>query len=165
MRTVKKRRFLSVESRQHCGGFTIIEVLIVLAIAGMILLIVFAAIPALTRSGRNNQRRQDVQAVLAFISHYELNHSGNLPLNSDFAASNTRLSYYTVSNINIHPVLLSSLPVTESNAGNTETMDIYNYQKCLSTGNSDSSGAGYNDIVALFTAETGGGTSTQCQQL
>jgi prepilin-type N-terminal cleavage/methylation domain-containing protein len=34
-------------------GFTIIEVMIVLAIAGLILLIVFLAVPALEREARN----------------------------------------------------------------------------------------------------------------
>jgi prepilin-type N-terminal cleavage/methylation domain-containing protein len=36
------------------AGFTIIEVLIVLAIAALILLIVFLAVPALQRNARNN---------------------------------------------------------------------------------------------------------------
>lgn len=67
---------LSRDSR----GFTITEMMIVLAIAGMILLIIFEAIPALQRSSRNNQRRQDVQTMLAAVSHYELNDSGNFPL-------------------------------------------------------------------------------------
>jgi type II secretory pathway pseudopilin PulG len=53
--------------------------MIVLAIAGMILLIIFEAIPALQRSSRNNQRRQDIQTMLAAVSHYELNDSGNFP--------------------------------------------------------------------------------------
>jgi len=60
-------------------GFTITEMMIVLAMAGLILLIIFEAIPALERSSRNNQRRQDVQTMLAAVSHYELNDSGNFP--------------------------------------------------------------------------------------
>ena len=39
-------------------GFTIIEVMIVLAIAGLILLIVFLAVPALQRNGRNTTKKQ-----------------------------------------------------------------------------------------------------------
>jgi type II secretory pathway pseudopilin PulG len=61
------------------AGFTIIETLIVLIIAGLFLLIVFEALPALGRSSRNNQRKQDVQAVLEAISDYELNNSGDAP--------------------------------------------------------------------------------------
>jgi prepilin-type N-terminal cleavage/methylation domain-containing protein len=61
------------------AGFTIVETLIVLAIAGLILLIVFEALPALDRSSRNNQRKQDVQTILEAISNYELNNSGDFP--------------------------------------------------------------------------------------
>ncbi len=60
-------------------GFTIIEVLFVLAIAGVMLFLVFQAIPALQRSSRNNQRNHDAATILAAVSHYELNHSGNFP--------------------------------------------------------------------------------------
>ena len=41
-------------------GFTIIEVALVLAIAGLIFLVVFLALPALQRSQRDTARRQDV---------------------------------------------------------------------------------------------------------
>src|SRR6202012_43961 len=68
-------------------GFTIIEVLIVLAIAGLILMIVFLAVPALQRNSRNTQRKNDVQALLGAISEYEDNNNGSLP-----AAGATSLS-------------------------------------------------------------------------
>ena len=48
-------------------GFTIIEVLIVLAIASLIMLIVFLAVPALQRNWRNHQRRQDASLIFAAI--------------------------------------------------------------------------------------------------
>jgi prepilin-type N-terminal cleavage/methylation domain-containing protein len=60
-------------------GFTIIEVLIVLAIAGLILLIVFLAVPALQRNSRNTQRKNDVAAVLAAVSEFSNNNAGALP--------------------------------------------------------------------------------------
>ena len=40
------------------GGFTIIEVVLVLAIAGLIFLMVFIALPTLQRSQRDTQRRK-----------------------------------------------------------------------------------------------------------
>lgn len=60
-------------------GFTIIEVLIVLAIAGLILLIIFLAVPALQRNSRNTQRRNDVAAILGGVSTYANNNNGRLP--------------------------------------------------------------------------------------
>ena len=41
-------------------GFTIIEVVLVLAIAGLIFLMVFVALPQLQSSQRDTQRRQDM---------------------------------------------------------------------------------------------------------
>jgi prepilin-type N-terminal cleavage/methylation domain-containing protein len=62
---------LSKNRQQH--GFTIIEVMIVLAIAGLILLIVFLAVPALQRNARNTQRRNDAGQISAAIATYEAN--------------------------------------------------------------------------------------------
>lgn len=67
-------------------GFTIIEVLIVLAIAGLILLIVFLAVPALQRSARNTQRKNDVAAVASAVANYISNNNGVLP---DYASPGT----------------------------------------------------------------------------
>ncbi|WP_366535663.1 type II secretion system protein, partial [Streptococcus pneumoniae] len=64
-------------------GFTIIEVMIVLAIAGLILLIVFLAVPALQRNSRNTQRKQDSAAALAAINEYANNNNGTLPSTDD----------------------------------------------------------------------------------
>jgi len=60
-------------------GFTIIEVMIVLAIAGLILAIVFLAVPALQRNARNNSRRNDVSHFIGLINEYEANNNGQLP--------------------------------------------------------------------------------------
>lgn len=65
------------EKRQQ--GFTIIEVLIVLAIAALILLIVFLAVPALQRNSRNTQRNNDVAALASALSNYASNNNGTLP--------------------------------------------------------------------------------------
>jgi prepilin-type N-terminal cleavage/methylation domain-containing protein len=56
------------ERRQQ--GFTIIEILIVLAIAGLILLIVFFAVPALQRSARNSRRKNDLARFYTAIQEY-----------------------------------------------------------------------------------------------
>ncbi|HUD06192.1 MAG TPA: type II secretion system protein [Candidatus Saccharimonadales bacterium] len=65
--------------RKKTEGFTIIEVMIVLAIAGLILLIVFLAVPALQRSAKNQQRKTDATAMATAISDYESNNNGQLP--------------------------------------------------------------------------------------
>lgn len=60
-------------------GFTIIEVLIVLAIAGLILLIVFLAVPQLQRNSRNTAIKTDAQAVGATIQEYQSVNNGQMP--------------------------------------------------------------------------------------
>lgn len=70
---------LSTIKNRKEQGFTIIEVLIVLAIAGLILLVVFLAVPALQRNARNTSRKQDVANIMAGISEYVNNNNGNLP--------------------------------------------------------------------------------------
>ena len=61
-------------------GFTIIEVVLVLAIAGLIFLMVFVALPALQRSQRDTARRNDMSRVDTSLQQYQTNHS-NLPDN------------------------------------------------------------------------------------
>ena len=60
-------------------GFTIIEVVLVLAIAGLIFLMVFIALPALQRSQRDTQRRDDMARFLSQLNQYQANNSGKVP--------------------------------------------------------------------------------------
>ncbi len=60
-------------------GFTIIEVVLVLAIAALIMLMVFIAWPALQRSQRDNARKQDAQTVGSAIATYRSNNQGAAP--------------------------------------------------------------------------------------
>lgn len=60
-------------------GFTIIEVVLVLAIAGLIFLMVFIALPALQRSQRDTQRKNDVSRLVTAVTNYSSNNRGNLP--------------------------------------------------------------------------------------
>lgn len=66
--------------RKNKSGFTIIEVVLVLAIAGLIFVMVFIALPALQQSQRNTQRRDDVDRVMAAIVDYQKNNHGKSPL-------------------------------------------------------------------------------------
>lgn len=80
--------------KKQTSGFTIIEVLIVLAIAGLILLIVFLAVPALQRNNRNTQRRNDVSAILGGISEFVSNNNGALPTTAAQIDDNANTGYY-----------------------------------------------------------------------
>lgn len=70
---------MAKENIKSKKGFTIIEVVLVLAIAGLIFLMVFVALPALQRSQRDTQRRQDYADLSAAIASYMTNNNGKLP--------------------------------------------------------------------------------------
>lgn len=60
-------------------GFTIIEVVLVLAIAGLIFLMVFVALPALQRSQRDTQRRDDMARFASQLTQYQSNNGNKIP--------------------------------------------------------------------------------------
>jgi prepilin-type N-terminal cleavage/methylation domain-containing protein len=70
---------LSKLKKSNGKGFTIIEVMIVLAIAGLILLIVLLAVPALQRSARNTQRKNDASSIASAISNSINDNNGTVP--------------------------------------------------------------------------------------
>lgn len=65
--------------QQKEKGFTIIEVVLVLAIAGLIFLMVFIALPALQRSQRDSQRKGDLSRVQTALTSYSSVNRGNVP--------------------------------------------------------------------------------------
>lgn len=66
-------------TKERSSGFTIIEVMIVLAIAGLIMVIVFIAVPQLQRQQRNNARKNVINRVVTEVNNYASNNSGNVP--------------------------------------------------------------------------------------
>jgi len=63
------------------NGFTIIEVSLVLAIAGLIFLMMLVALPALRASERDTERREAVVLLIDAIKKYQSNNRGALPSN------------------------------------------------------------------------------------
>ena len=74
-------------------GFTIIEVVLVLAIAGLIFLMVFIALPALQRSQRDTQRRDDMARFLSQLNQYQANNAGQVPAATKAGYEAFRLNY------------------------------------------------------------------------
>ena len=74
-----KQLKLKTPNNQTKKGFTIIEVVLVLAIAGLIFLMVFIALPALQRNQRDTQRKNDLSRTLTAVQSYQSNNRGQLP--------------------------------------------------------------------------------------
>lgn len=69
-------------------GFTIIEVVLVLAIAGLIFMMVFVALPALQRAQKDTETKNNVSVIAAGIVTYVSNNSGVFPLATSITTSN-----------------------------------------------------------------------------
>ena len=80
--------------KRNENGFTIIEVVLVLAIAGLIFLAVFIALPALQRGQRDNQRRQDAARFATQLQQYATNNNGSMPTGANI---NTFATNYLLS--------------------------------------------------------------------
>ena len=156
------------KTNKRQSGFTIIEVLIVLAIAGLIMLIVFLAVPALQRNARNNQRNRDVSALLGGMSEFVNNNNGTLPTGGTFSAGTTAtigtsgtntvpvsLSYYDGSKISI----VDGSAAAVSNPNSNEKVIIVTGATCSSTVG-DSAVGPSRGYVALYTLEN---NSKQCK--
>lgn len=61
-------------SKKHTG-FTIVEVLIVLAVASLIMLIVFGAVPAMNRNSRNYGRKRYAEYLAGILEEYKGNYN------------------------------------------------------------------------------------------
>ncbi len=80
-------------------GFTLIEIVLVLAIAGLLLVIVFLAVSGAQKSRRDSQRKNDLSRVAAVLEQYASNNGGTYPASQ--AAFNTALTgSYAITNAN-----------------------------------------------------------------
>jgi len=75
--------------KKQTEGFTIIEVLIVLAIAGLIMIIVFLAVPALQRNQRNQTYRTEANNAANAYQEVSANKGGNALTPSDSTTANS----------------------------------------------------------------------------
>jgi prepilin-type N-terminal cleavage/methylation domain-containing protein len=135
-------------------GFTIIEVLIVLAIAGLIMIIVFLAVPALQRNQRNQSSRTEANNLLSAAAEISANKAGAPVVATDntaiLAASNAKV----ITTLTIQAETGSALP--------TETMAIIRTAaKCNVALNETLTGTS-RQIALLFLVETATATQIQC---
>lgn len=145
-------------NKSKSEGFTIIEVMIVLAIAGLILLIVFLAVPALQRNSRNSQRKSDVGRIGTAATTIASNNNNNYTSITGGAAGSLAteagtLGYYDSANIGAGP---SSTASNLTNGTDKDHVFVVTDAKC----------SGVNAVVAkrqiaVFYATEGGGGDTK----
>lgn len=67
----------------HKKGFTLIEIVLVLAIASLIMLLVFLVLPSVRRSQRDQGRKTDAGKITAQLEQYAGNNDGSYPKAAD----------------------------------------------------------------------------------
>ncbi len=153
---------MNVTQKSKQNGFTIIEVVLVLAIAALIFLMVFIALPALQRSQRDTQRKNDVARVQTAIQNYQSNNRNALPADAEF---NTVLipKYLTVDgadtfsdpNGNPYQFRVGTAP----NAFDTANSYMYFTRGAVCNGDSaPTTGQGATKVAVQYKLE-GGGTA------
>ena len=123
-------------------GFTIIEVLIVLAIAGLIMLVVFLAVPALQRNQRNTQRNNEAARVAAAVGECLANRNGVLTSCDDDA----EIEQGTVTQ-------LTTAAIVTADAFSQTVANVYFGRTCTTAGDASQGGGGPRSFVVLYQLE------------
>ncbi len=150
--------------KQQEKGFTIIEVLIVLVIAGLIMLIVFLAVPALQRNSRNTQRRNDVSSYLGAVNEWTNNNSGQQLVDASLTGTNgvnalANLGFYTAEPTTV-------LTSAQTTAVAVDAFQVVRDARCSTvTVGQTVDGSGDRQIAVRFAVEgSNGGVVPQCQE-
>jgi prepilin-type N-terminal cleavage/methylation domain-containing protein len=148
--------------RKSNKGFTIIEVLIVLAIAGLILLIVFLAVPALQRNSRNTQIRNSAASVLGGVSEFVSNNNGQMPTGVATAADGTVTITGGAGSSQVQIKIQGGHTAVNGTAmpGGTGAIVVYFNRKC--NNNAFAAAATNRAVAAGFLVEGSGSNPTQC---
>ncbi len=137
-------------------GFTIIEVVLVLAIAGLIFLMVFIALPALQRAQRDQQRKSDLTRVGAALVTYKTNNRNSLPANTNAAWASFVSQYLTPT---ASDTFVDPLGAAAGSNATTYTMTTNNSVDSPVTGDSNNFNNSTQNIIYFsegYTCGTGG---------
>lgn len=145
-------------------GFTIIEVLIVLAIAGVIMLVVFLAVPALQRNSRNSQRTNDAALITAAINECLTNKNGQVTSCDTIGElKNTTLDPAKLRQLTTLPGDATAFPTgTLTAPTDTSTVVIGFSNKCASTGDASEVGSARQFVVMYKNESSGTGSVVRC---
>lgn len=141
---------MNTKAKQN--GFTIIEVVLVLAIAALIFLMIFIAWPALQRGQRDTARKNDANVVASAIGTWRSNHNGKLPTITELQGAIDSLSQYDKSS-----ELIAGSGPSDSQMGVTFG------SKCNSSLNGVVPGSTRQAAIMIKLEGQGGATQPFCQ--
>lgn len=144
--------------RKRTEGFTIIEVLIVLAIAGLIMLIVFLAVPALQRNSRNTGRNSDASLIAAAVNECITSHNGITTACRSVAIANVNLDLNKLNQLTTTPLYQAGAVAT----GNTSTASWSFGLQCNTTTGVGTSPGTPRQFVVQWRQEANNTDVTRC---
>ncbi len=143
-------------------GFTIIEVVLVLAIAALIFFMVFTLVPTLQSNYRDNARRQDVAAILTSANTYYSVEGKYIKAPSDmnsFKKYMNNLGFYDSENVFMKNPITEVNPQEVSDSITSDEIWIYPSTKC---DNNQVKRGSVSSIAVVTKLEAGNGT-IHCQ--
>ena len=154
---------LQNNQQRKSEGFTIIEVMIVLAIAGLIMLIVFLAVPALQRNSRNTQYKNDAASYAAGINEWSQNNDGKMPAAADLTSASGVNSLVKLGTMTAPTTVTAGAQGTAVSAVAIGSLQVNTSAKC-DPANVGSTIAGTARTTALRYSVEGSGSATvkQC---
>jgi len=164
---------LQTLQKRKSEGFTIIEVLIVLAIAGLIMVVVFLAVPALQRSGRNNAMNTNANNILTAVGNYSSDNGGTLPAalaatapsggSVTIGASGTNQATAKVdTGLKTLQIDDGTTPITSASALGVVEVVTGTKAVCNATGTGLSGTGSPRSYAVLYIAESGSGNIVKC---
>jgi prepilin-type N-terminal cleavage/methylation domain-containing protein len=145
------------------AGFTIIEVLIVLAIAGLIMLVVFLAVPALNRNSHNQQYKTEANNLLSAYQETSNNNGGaaltaSTDGNGDAGTVKTAANTKTITVVSI---------IAQTTTAQTPALGAAVFvlgTKCTSQSSNvpSTTNTTPRNVALIYTIEASGGTAYQC---
>lgn len=102
---------MSIKQLRRQKGFTLIEVIIVLAIAALIILVVLQAVAGAQKSQRDNTRKQESSRISSYLTQWSSNNNGKYPPSTDTLSTDlssydaTLIGKYTLNNVTTAPTV------------------------------------------------------------
>ena len=150
------------------NGFTIIEVVLVLAIAALIMLMVFLAWPALQRNQRDQARKSDISLLGSAIGTWKSNHQGNWPTAAQRAGllNNISMSQYASTDIVWGTsITKAQMAVVQGQKCNTGAAPINAGAGAVNVSGALTTGSSRGGAVVIFTEGNGGTETAFCQDI
>jgi len=149
-------------SKLNNKGFTIVEVLIVLAIAGVILATILLAVPALQRNSRNTQVKQAATSLVAGAQESAAANSGKAPTGISAAGAWTQTGGASTTTTVAGGVTINTAGTVP---GTISARTVYPVFGALCLGiTATTAGASASNIAVVYAVENGGTPTSACVQ-